>query len=45
MVRVKSVVNMLLMSIISLGIVSFLWVTYGYSLAFGEDVGRSRTSR
>ncbi|MFE9191963.1 ammonium transporter [Micromonospora sp. NPDC007208] len=39
MVRVKSVLNMLLMSFISLGIVSVLWVTYGYSLAFGEDVG------
>ncbi|MEO3770669.1 ammonium transporter [Micromonospora sp. B9E7] len=39
MVRVKSVVNMLLMSFISLGIVSVLWVAYGYSLAFGEDVG------
>ncbi|KAB1948740.1 ammonium transporter [Micromonospora sp. ALFpr18c] len=41
MVRVKSVLNMLLMSFISLGIVSVLWVTYGYSLAFGEDVGGS----
>ncbi|MBG6064503.1 ammonium transporter [Micromonospora ureilytica] len=39
MVRAKSVVNMLLMSFVSLGIVSVLWVAYGYSLAFGEDVG------
>ncbi|MGV9212849.1 ammonium transporter [Micromonospora sp. RB23] len=39
MVRVKSVLNMLLMSFISLGIVSVLWVAYGYSLAFGDDVG------
>ncbi|MEU7587800.1 ammonium transporter [Micromonospora sp. NPDC049230] len=39
MVRAKSVVNMLLMSFVSLGIVSVLWVVYGYSLAFGEDVG------
>ncbi|WP_405594527.1 ammonium transporter [Streptomyces sp. NBC_01092] len=39
MVRVKSVLNMLLMSFISLGIVSVLWVAYGYSLAFGDDLG------
>ncbi|MEU7755799.1 ammonium transporter [Micromonospora sp. NPDC049101] len=39
MVRAKSVVNMLLMSFVSLGIVSVLWVAYGYSIAFGEDVG------
>ncbi|MEV0280616.1 ammonium transporter [Streptomyces sp. NPDC050610] len=39
MVRVKSALNMLMMSFISLGIVSVLWVLYGYSLAFGEDSG------
>ncbi|QKW52639.1 ammonium transporter [Streptomyces buecherae] len=39
MVRVKSALNMLMMSFISLGIVSVLWVLYGYSLAFGDDVG------
>ncbi|MFD8035638.1 ammonium transporter [Streptomyces sp. NPDC059717] len=39
MVRVKSVLNMLLMSFISLGVVSVLWVAYGYSLAFGNDAG------
>ncbi|MFJ4989776.1 ammonium transporter [Streptomyces sp. NPDC088732] len=39
MVRVKSVLNMLLMSFVSLGIVSVLWVAYGYSLAFGDDAG------
>ncbi|MFE2546259.1 ammonium transporter [Actinacidiphila glaucinigra] len=39
MVRVKSVLNMLLMSFISLGIVTVLWVAFGYSLAFGDDVG------
>ncbi|MGA5704237.1 ammonium transporter [Peterkaempfera bronchialis] len=39
MVRVKSVLNMLMMSFISLGIVSVLWVAYGYSLAFGDDTG------
>ncbi|MEU4338623.1 ammonium transporter [Micromonospora lupini] len=39
MVRVKSVLNMLLMSFVSLGIVSVLWVAYGYSLTFGDDMG------
>ncbi|MGW0820905.1 ammonium transporter [Streptomyces sp. NPDC002845] len=34
MVRSKSVLNMLMMSFISLGIVSILWVLYGHSLAF-----------
>ncbi|GAA2457816.1 ammonium transporter [Streptomyces macrosporus] len=37
MVRVKSALNMLMMSFVSLGIVSVLWVLYGYSLAFGTD--------
>ncbi|MFV0133418.1 ammonium transporter [Streptomyces sp. HMX87] len=39
MVRSKSVLNMLMMSFISLGIVSILWVLYGHSLAFSGDVG------
>lgn len=39
MVRVKSTLNMLMMSFISLGIVSILWVLYGFSLAFGSDIG------
>ncbi|GGX80727.1 ammonium transporter [Streptomyces hiroshimensis] len=39
MVRVKSALNMLMMSFISLGIVTVLWVLFGYSLAFGDDVG------
>ncbi|HET6636287.1 MAG TPA: ammonium transporter, partial [Streptomyces sp.] len=37
MVRVKSALNMLMMSVVSLGIVSVLWVLYGYSLTFGTD--------
>ncbi|OEU91410.1 ammonium transporter [Streptomyces oceani] len=37
MVRVKSALNMLMMSFVSLGIVSVLWVLYGYSLVFGSD--------
>jgi ammonium transporter, Amt family len=39
MVRVKSVLNMIMMSIIAMGVVTILWVTFGYSLAFGDDVG------
>ncbi|KJK51342.1 ammonia channel protein [Lentzea aerocolonigenes] len=39
MVRSKSVLNMLMMSFISLAVVSVLWVLYGYSLAFGNDLG------
>ncbi|GAA1502555.1 ammonium transporter [Streptomyces synnematoformans] len=39
MVRVKSTLNMLMMSFVSLGIVSILWVLYGYSLTFGDDIG------
>ncbi|MGG2458966.1 ammonium transporter [Streptomyces sp. RGM 3693] len=39
MVRVKSVLNMLMMSFISLGIVTILWVLYGFGLAFGTDTG------
>jgi Amt family ammonium transporter len=39
MVRVKSALNMLMMSMIALAVVSVLWVLYGYSLAFGDDAG------
>ncbi|MFI5619290.1 ammonium transporter [Streptomyces sp. NPDC051567] len=39
MVRVKSSLNMLMMSFISLGIVTVLWVLFGFSLAFGTDSG------
>ncbi|WP_407640500.1 ammonium transporter [Actinokineospora iranica] len=39
MVRAKSVLNMLMMSFISLAVVTVLWVLYGYSLAFGNDLG------
>lgn len=36
MVRAKSVLNMMMMSFIAIGIVSILWVLYGYSIAFGD---------
>src|SRR5665811_706964 len=37
MVRGKSVLNMMMMSFGSLGLVSVIWVLYGYSGAFGTD--------
>ncbi len=39
MVRARSVLNMLMMSISAMGVVTVLWVLYGYSIAFGNDVG------
>jgi Amt family ammonium transporter len=39
MVRTKSVLNMMMMSYGALGLISVLWVLYGYSVAFGKDVG------
>ncbi|OLM00683.1 Ammonium transporter [Pseudonocardia sp. Ae406_Ps2] len=39
MTRSKSVLNMLMMSTICLAVVSVLWALYGYSWAFGNDVG------
>jgi Amt family ammonium transporter len=35
MVRTKSVLNMMMMSMITIGIVSVLWVIFGFELAFG----------
>ena len=35
MVRTKSVLNMMMMSFVTIGIVSILWVIYGFELAFG----------
>ena len=39
MVRTKSVLNMMMMSIITIAIVSVLWVIYGFELAFGYKAG------
>ena len=39
MARSKSVLNMLMMSFSALGIVSVLWVLYGYAIAFGATNG------
>jgi len=37
MVRAKSVLNMMMMSMVTIGIVSVLWVIYGFKLAFGYE--------
>lgn len=37
MVRTKSVLNMMMMSFISIGTIAVIWVIYGYGLAFGSD--------
>ena len=37
--RAKSVLNMMLMSFSAIGVVSILWMLYGYSMAFGDDIG------
>ncbi|WP_406202983.1 ammonium transporter [Streptomyces sp. NBC_01017] len=37
MVRTKSVLNMLMMSFVSIALVTVVWLACGYSLAFGED--------
>ncbi|HKR52380.1 MAG TPA: ammonium transporter [Pseudonocardiaceae bacterium] len=39
MVRSKSVLNMMMMSMSAMGVVAVLWVLYGYSVAFGNDIG------
>ena len=37
MVRAKSALNMMMMSMVTIGIVSVLWVIYGFKLAFGSE--------
>jgi Amt family ammonium transporter len=39
MVRAKTVLNMMMMSFGALALISVLWVLYGYSMAFGDDIG------
>ncbi len=38
MVRSKNILSTVMQSFISLGLISILWVLYGYSLSFGPDV-------
>ena len=37
MVRAKGVLNMMMMSFISMGTVGVLWVLFGYCMAFGNS--------
>ena len=37
MVRARGVLNMIMMSISAMGVVTVLWVLYGYSMSFGND--------
>ena len=39
MVRGKSVLNMMMMSFGAIGLVGLIWILYGYSGAFGSDIG------
>ncbi len=39
MVRTKSVLNMMMMSFITMGTVGTVWILWGYSETFGNDVG------
>lgn len=39
MVRQKNVISTILQSFIAMGVISVLWVVFGFSLAFGDDIG------
>ncbi len=39
LVRPKNVMGTMMHSIVCLGVVSIIWVFYGYSMAFGPDIG------
>ncbi|MFE7170859.1 ammonium transporter [Streptomyces sp. NPDC057616] len=39
MVRTKSVLNMLMMSFVSIALVTVVWLAGGYALSFGDDAG------
>lgn len=39
MVRKKNVLGTIMQSFVALGVVSIIWFVYGYSLAFGTDIG------
>lgn len=38
MVRTKNVISTMLQSFIVMGVVSVIWIAFGFSLAFGEDI-------
>lgn len=39
MVNAKNVISTMLQSFIAMGVISILWVTVGFSLAFGDSIG------
>jgi Amt family ammonium transporter len=39
MVSFKNVVSTMLQSVVALGVMSLVWVCFGFSLAFGDDLG------
>ncbi|SJN27379.1 Ammonium transporter [Sphingobacterium sp. JB170] len=39
MVRKKNVISTMLQSFVCMGLVTIIWVIFGFSLAFGEDIG------
>jgi len=39
MVRKKNVISTMLQSFICMGLITIIWVIFGFSLAFGEDIG------
>lgn len=39
MVRKKNVISTMLQSFICMGLITVLWVIFGFSLAFGDDIG------
>ena len=39
MVRKKNVISTMLQSFVCMGLVTILWVVFGFSLAFGKDIG------
>lgn len=39
MVRKKNVISTMLQSLVCMGVITVLWVMFGFSLAFGDDIG------
>lgn len=39
MVRKKNVISTMLQSLVCMGLITVLWVVFGFSLAFGDDIG------
>ena len=39
MVRKKNVISTMLQSLVCMGVITVLWVIFGFSLAFGDDIG------